>query len=782
MFSEELFDFSAEQMTSSKAQNLKLQFCNEFSEVFRLCLEILEKAQRSSLIKATLEALLKFLKWLPLGYIFETCLINILKSRFLSHKDFKCLTLSCFTEIASLSVNDQYEFHFSKILEYVLESLQDTLPYSASMNLADAFPQCTDEDAQFIRSLIIFFNSIISSHLSSIENSVEFSKISTVNLYILKITAINDVEIFKICLEYWHFIVSNLYNEYPYTASDQLINMIPNSASRRNRYLHILSSLRSVMIEHMVKPEEVLIVEDENGEIIREQVKELDTLVIYKSMREILVYLTNLDCEDTELIMREKLMRQIDGSEWSWANISKLCWAIGSISGAMNEEIEERFLVHVIKDLLGLVEMKRGKDNKAVIASNIMYIVGQYPRFLKSHWKFLKTVVNKLFEFMHESHEGVQDMACDTFIKITSKCKKHFVIIQSGENLPFIEEILLHLPEIIGELQSHQVQLFYESIGNILSAQSDLSIQARCLDMLMLLPNQSWDSIVTAIAKDNSILDQVEVLKSLVNITKTNVSVCRTTGTGFISQLNRIYLDILALYRTISSKISNIISAKGQAVAKTPLVRSLRSCKREFLRLIETFIQKLSDASLFTDEYISHLFESILLDYERNIPEAREAEVLNVTSAIINIFGQRTAIYTRPIFDTIFESTLSMINKDFSEFPDHRLAFFKLMKAFALKTFNCKLFFILALIQLPDNIFKMYINSISWAFKHSYRDISMVGLEVCSIVISQICDTNIETRNHFFKEFFYTIMQDILYVLTDADHKSGICIFNQHRI
>ena len=51
--------------------------------------------------------------------------------------------------------------------------------------------------------------------------------------------------------------------------------------------------------------------------------------------------------------------------------------------------------------------MIRGKDNKAVVASNIMYIVGQYPRFLKAHWKFLKTVVNKLFEFMHETHEGL---------------------------------------------------------------------------------------------------------------------------------------------------------------------------------------------------------------------------------------------------------------------------------------------------------------------------------------------------------------------------------------
>jgi CRM1 / Exportin repeat 3 len=96
----------------------------------------------------------------------------------------------------------------------------------------------------------------------------------------------------------------------------------------------------------------------------------------------------------------------MDGSEWSWDNCNKLSWAVGSISGALPEEAEKRFLVMVIKDLLSLCEMKRGKDNKAVVASNIMYVVGQYPRFLKNHWKFLKTVVNKLFEFMHELHEG----------------------------------------------------------------------------------------------------------------------------------------------------------------------------------------------------------------------------------------------------------------------------------------------------------------------------------------------------------------------------------------
>lgn len=121
----------------------------------------------------------------------------------------------------------------------------------------------------------------------------------------------------------------------------------------------------------------------------------------------------------------------------SWGALNRLCWAIGSVSGTMDPDDESRFLVMVIKDLLDLCEKVSGKDNKAAIASNIMYVVGQYPRFLRQHWKFLRTVVNKLFEFMHEKHPGVQDMACETFLKICSKCKRKFVQPPPGEP-PFL--------------------------------------------------------------------------------------------------------------------------------------------------------------------------------------------------------------------------------------------------------------------------------------------------------------------------------------------------------
>jgi len=84
----------------------------------------------------------------------------------------------------------------------------------------------------------------------------------------------------------------------------------------------------------------VLIVENDEGEIVREVMKESDTITLYKSMREVLVYLTHLDCLNTETIMSEKLTKQVDGTEWSWANLNQLCWAIGSISGAMSKYLD----------------------------------------------------------------------------------------------------------------------------------------------------------------------------------------------------------------------------------------------------------------------------------------------------------------------------------------------------------------------------------------------------------------------------------------------------------
>ncbi len=66
LLSEEIFDFSAEQMTTVRAKNMKQQFCGEFSSIFELIAKVLKQANKPSLIKATLESLMRFLRWIPL--------------------------------------------------------------------------------------------------------------------------------------------------------------------------------------------------------------------------------------------------------------------------------------------------------------------------------------------------------------------------------------------------------------------------------------------------------------------------------------------------------------------------------------------------------------------------------------------------------------------------------------------------------------------------------------------------------------------------------------------
>lgn len=226
--------------------------------------------------------------------------------------------------------------------------------------------------------------------------------------------------------------------------------------------------------------------------------------------------------------------------------------------------------------------MKRGKDNKAVVASNIMYIVGQYPRFLKAHWKFLKTVVNKLFEFMHETHEGVQDMACDTFIKITHKCKKHFVAVQANETEPFINEIIREIQQITEDLQPQQVHTFYEACGIIVSAEYNKTARDKLLSELMALPNMAWTAIIQQAGQDPELLSNTETVKIIANIIKTNVAVCKALGPGFYSQLGGLYVDMLSLYKAVSQMISDAVAKDGIIATKTPKVRGLRTIKKRF--------------------------------------------------------------------------------------------------------------------------------------------------------------------------------------------------------
>ncbi|KAJ2590135.1 Karyopherin transporter [Coemansia sp. RSA 1722] len=778
LLSEEVFDFSAEQMTQAKAKNLKAQMCGEFSSIYNLCTEILQRAQQPSLILATLETLLRFLSWIPFGYIFEMDLISNLCTRFLQAPVTRNITIKCLTEIAGLDSGSEYKEQFVNMFSMTITALRETL--GDLQNIESVWDDYDDDEQSFIQNVSMFLTSFLTTHLRLVETTAKRDIVIQAHEYLLRISQVDEREMFKVCLEYWNVLVRGLYEDgrnASFSAPSGLLNLGGNQSGanggnlscevRRQMYSAILTGVRYVMISRMARPEEVLIVENDEGEIVREFTKETDTITLYKAQRECLIYLTHLDSKDMENIIFEKLGHQMDGSEWSWSNLNKLCWAIGSISGSMSEDQERRALVIIIKDLLSLCELKRGKDNKAVVASNIMYVVGQYPRFLKAHWKFLKTVANKLFEFMHELHEGVRDMACDTFVTISQKCRRHFVIHQPGEQYPFVDEIIANANSITSDLEPHQVNRFCEAVGYLISAQLNQQTQSELIRGLMAPSNEVWDQLVQKAGENISLLEDLNIVKQLGNILRTNVSACGAIGKGFITQIGRIYIDMLGLYKAVSEIISGCVSRDGEIATRYANVRAMRTIKKEALHLVDTYVKHCDgEVDAVNQNMVPPLLEAVLADYAQNVPPARDSEVLSTVNTITTALGALMTDKIPIIFESLFESTMGMINQDFTQYPDHRLAVYQLLRTINQKCFS-------ALLNLSQDKFRFLIMSIMWGFKHTTRDVADLGLTITLELINNFNSNDRAISDAFFQTYFIELLSEIIVVLSDNDHKGS---------
>lgn len=793
LLSEEVFEFSLKQLTSKKIDDLKERLTEEFQLIYQLCEFVMQNAKNQLTLQTTLQCFLRFLFWIPLYYVFETQLIDMLLHKFLPHEQFRCDALQCLTEIAAIeskNVDTKYHGRIQKMFHDFITNLTNIVHPEAIKQ----FYEEVDGGDEFVQRLTLFLTTIFKTHLPILETQELAPGLIQGLQYLVHISGIDDDEIFKICIEYWHDLADDLYHkEHIHMMQSRPAVGAPFAAApsapsaRLLTYSPVLLQVRRILIERMPKPEEVLVVEDENGCVVKEHLKDVEVVALHKMVRETLVFLTHLDHQQTEEIMIEKLGQQVHphqgGQGWSRQGLSTLCWAIGSISGAMREDDEKKFLVHVIKDLLGLCEIVRGKDNKAVIASNIMYVVGQYPRFLRAHWKFLKTVVNKLFEFMHETHPGVQDMACETFLKICQRCKHQFVKHQPQEQAPFIEQLLVgphqtvcDIGTTIQDLEAHQQNMFYEAVGYIVAAESEPERRERIVAELFKLPNGRWQAKIERAMGEPAFLLEQETMREIAKILQINVRVASSLGTPYISQLGVIYERMLQVYKMYSEQISAAVAGNALS-AKTSGVRLMRAVKRETLRLIETTVDKSEEMQRIVTQVVPPLVDYVLTDYQSNHPETRDPEVLSVFAAIIRKAGDPITDQVPRILGAVFECTLAMITTNMEDYPEHRINFYTLLKEINRKCFR-------AFFQIPGDVFKVVIDSIIWAIKHRERNIADTGLTILLEMLRNL-DGLADIAQQFYVQFLLSLLHETFSVLTDKEHEPGFklqCEILQHMV
>jgi len=282
----------------------------------------------------------------------------------------------------------------------------------------------------------------------------------------------------------------------------------------------------------------------------------------------------------------------------------------------------------------------------------------------------------------------------------------------------------------------------------------------------MELPNTAWDSLMAQAAQNLDVLSSMDNIKVLSNVLKTNVSACESIGSAYLPQVARIFMDMLGLYQTVSATISESVAREGPIASKTPRIRQLRAVKKDIIKLMETYIRAAEDLENVNANFMPLLLDAMLGDYNRNTPVAREAEVLHLMAVIIKRLGGLLTVQVPAILDAVFEPTLEMINRDFTEYPDHRTGLYKLLRDINLKCFP-------ALLGLPPAQFKLFMDSIMWAIKHTTRDIADLGLNIILEVINNFSTSPGEISAPFFQQYFLSIVQDIFFVLTDTDHKSG---------
>ena len=430
----------------------------------------------------------------------------------------------------------------------------------------------------------------------------------------------------------------------------------------------------------------------------------------------------------------------------------------------MGQDAERYYLMQVIKELLSLCEHKRGKDNKAIVAANIMYVVGQYPAFLKSNWKFLKTVVKKLNEFMHEKHPGVQDMACETYLVIAKECKEEFSKSHNDEPA-YIDTIINTLQGEIRDLEPHQKHMVYQSVGWMIKAASSKTQREINLSRLMDYETGVWNNILSAAASNGpDYLKNPGTIRMVDFFIRVNDAVASSVGDIYSTYLQRVYMQMLNIYKFYSETISGQIQILGPAAGNDNLTKTLKVLRKNILRLIGIFMKNATDLTMVATQFAPPLQE-LMSDYEKGLPDARDSEVVLLFSTMIECLGNNVVSGVEVILSKLGTCTLAMIGSDYLVYPEHRQNYFMLLKNIVQYCFQ-------SLFMLHPEQFKIIINSILWAVKHQEPNIAEIGLNTLINLITNLTP-NKEALNQFYSAYLMQICRDIFIVLTDSLHKAG---------
>ncbi|KAG0440038.1 Protein EXPORTIN 1A [Dictyocoela muelleri] len=349
--------------------------------------------------------------------------------------------------------------------------------FESKKNLSIVYQTLIEEEKRFIKIVSHFLSNFYEKKLSIFDPEIVIYGIN----HLLEISQVNDHEIFKVILNFWISLLSDLNDFKSNLKNFKNLNNYKNFKNEnlhndnqillllfKNRY--ILERLLNIFIYKMPRPTEILVVENEYGEIVKEKMTDTEMISFINLMKEGINLICSLIPDETQRF----LLRDIKKDD-NMENLNKVGWSIGSINLSKygNKTDENELFISALKSLLNTCSMKVSKNDKAIIASLIIFLISQFTNFFDSNKKFFMTVIFKIFEFMDEEHEGIKDMACDAFENICKKRPQEFYTTRKDNEIT-IFYILLNLSIITKSLELYQKRSVFRSICLVIQSRSEV--------------------------------------------------------------------------------------------------------------------------------------------------------------------------------------------------------------------------------------------------------------------------------------------------------------------
>lgn len=225
------------------------------------------------------------------------------------------------------------------------------------------------------------------------------------------------------------------------------------------------------------------------------------------------------------------------------------------------------------------------------------------------------------------------------------------------------------------------------------------------------------------------------------------------------------------MYQYYGGILNDQVAQNGPNVINYVSNKRMRTINKQILRLYRTYITncnnlELNEMNSIKETFIISLSEAVNL-FSKSIPDLKEPEFITLFTVVFEkLHPVLTPEFVSVVIETIFGSALGMITNDFSSYPEIRQSFFEFVRAMI--KYNFEQFY-----NMPGDKFETTLNCVVWSFKHHLSTFSDLGLELLEAIFNSM-NSNKAIANAFYQKYYINLLKDLLEVLTDGYHKSGM--------